>query len=153
MRTPLSDDQLRDLLKATYAPRSRTPASTVARRAIGRTLAVFLLGAAAGALVHRSARELHADRDAARLDPIEAVQAAGTRYAEALSGLGSTRLASADSAVVAREVVATSLVGVTRSLLTVVGSTPAAIDLYRLASEVHHEASPASRDQTIGAEF
>src|SRR3954464_3546880 len=92
MRTPLSDDQLRDLLKATYAPRSRTPAPAVARRAIGRALAVFLLGAAAGALAHRSTRDLQPRRDAARLDPIEAVQTAGTRYAEALSGLGSTRL-------------------------------------------------------------
>jgi hypothetical protein len=153
MTSPLSDDQLRDLLKATYAPRSRPLASPHGRAAIRRTLAVFLLGAATGALVHRSTRDLSVHREVARQDPIEAVQAAGTRYAEALSGLGSTRLASADSAVVAREVVATSLVGVTRSLLTVVGSTPAAIDLYRLASEVHHDASPASGDRARGAAF
>ena len=153
MTRPLADDELRDLLRAAYGPSRTNPIDARRTRpSLAWSVALLLIGAAGGLLARGAWSAPHAERTVARRDPVEAVQAAGSLYAAAIAELAAAPAGAADSAAIAREVVATSLLGVTRSLMTVVGGTPQTIGLYRLASELRQETTPAMRDPA-GAEF
>ena len=150
---PLADDELRDLLRAAYGPSRTSRIDTRRTRpSVAWSLALLLIGAIAGSVVRGAWLTPDTPRTMARRDPVEAVQAAGSLYAGALAELAAAPASSADSAAIAREVVATSLLGVTRSLMTTVGGTPQAIGLYRLASELRQETTPAMREP-VGAAF
>ena len=151
MTRPLADDELRDLLRAAYGSPSRH-APRRARPSLAWSFALVLLGAIAGSVGRDGWAARRAERVVVHRDPVEAVQAAGSLYAGALAELAATPVRDAESAAVAREVVATSLVGVTRSLMTTVGGTPQAIGIYRLASELRQETTPVSHD-AAGAAF
>jgi hypothetical protein len=151
MTRPLSDDELRDLLRTAYAPAPRAPRRTRSASSVAWSVALLLVGAAAGA-VFTSRPDRDADVAARPRDPVVAVQDAGSRYAEALVELAAVQGTSPDSAAVAREVVATSLLAVTRSLLTTVGDRPEALGLFRLASDLRRDVlPPAAADR--GAAF
>jgi hypothetical protein len=144
MTRTLSDDELRDLLRHTYVARARPVAPRTARPSIAWSVALVLLGAVTGALASLPRRSAAVRAEAPARDRVEAVQATGSRYAEALSALAAAPPASADSVAIAREVVATSLVGVAQSFIAVAGGTPETIGLYRLASEVRRSAAPSA---------
>ena len=152
MTQPLSDDELRDLLRHTYASRARPVAPRPARPSFAWSLALVLVGAAASAIALLPRRDAAVLAEAPARDRIEAVQAAGSRYAEALSALAAAPPASADSIAIAREVVATSLVGVAQSFIAAAGGTPQTLGLYRLASEVRRTAAPSAAAER-GAAF
>ena len=153
MTRPLADDELRDLLRAAYGPsHTHRVDARRTRPSLAWGAALLLIGAVAGSVARGAWPTPRAEHTVARRDPVEAVQAAGSLYAGALAELAATPAGNADSAAIAREVVATSLLGVTRSLMTTVGGTPQAIGLYRLASELRQETTPAMREPA-GAEF
>jgi hypothetical protein len=149
MTRPLSDDKPRDLLRGAYAPHSR--GHRHARPSLAWSAALFLLGAVTATAASNPWRASEGHRSTVRRDRVEAVQAAGSRYAEALSELASAPPSTRDSAAIAREVAATSLFGVARSFVSAVGDTPEAIHLYRLTSELNRATARAARE--TGASF
>ncbi|MBW8769281.1 MAG: hypothetical protein JF589_05985 [Gemmatimonadetes bacterium] len=152
MTRPLSDDELRDLLRGAYRAPVPIAATRRARPSAGWSVSLVLLGILAGASLRPTHRE-RAGEQRPRRGTVEAVQDAGSRYAEALAELASAPATSPESAAVAREVVATSLMGVTRSLLSAVDQRPVAIGLYRLASELHETSAPRASTPLREASF
>jgi hypothetical protein len=70
MTRPLSDDELRDLLRTAYAPAPRAPRRTRSAPSVAWSVALLLVGAAAGVLA-----SVRPARRAARLDPLRALAA------------------------------------------------------------------------------
>lgn len=152
MTRSLADDELRDLLRAAYGPtRTNRIEPRRTRPSLAWSVSLLLVGAVAGLVARDAWPKQDTPGTVARRDPVEAVQAAGSLYAGALAELAAAPASSTDPGV-AREVVATSLLGVTRSLMTAVGGTPQAIGLYRLASELRQQTTSAAHDPA-GAEF
>ena len=157
-RPPLSDDQLRDLLREAYPAKSQAGPPRRSMSPILSAALFILIGFIGGAFVKLGTEAVQPASSAPivqQRDPVEAVQQAASQYSAALSQLASTTSAASaagETNTVAREVAAASFVGVTRSFISAIGDSRNAVDMLRLVSVVNNNASGA-RPADAGVKF